>query len=111
MRLGGLARTALLAAAVLGVGGCATTQYYWQAVRGHLDLMSHRRPIPEVIADPATPPALRSTLGTVLRLRQFAVTDLALPDNGSYRSYAALGRSYVAWNVFAAEPFSVTPPC
>ena len=108
-RTAGILRTGLLAAALLGLEGCATTHYYWQAVRGHLDLMSRRRPIPEVIADPATPPALRSRLATVIRLRQFAVTDLGLPDNGSYRSYAALGRPYVAWNVFAADPFSVTP--
>jgi len=30
-----------------------------------------------------------------------------LPDNGSYRSYADLGRPYVVWNVVAAAEFSV----
>ena len=33
----------------------------------------------------------------------------ALPDNGSYKSYADLGRPYVAWNVFAAPEFSIEP--
>jgi predicted aminopeptidase len=30
-----------------------------------------------------------------------------LPDNGSYRSYADVGRRYVVWNVVAAPEFSV----
>jgi predicted aminopeptidase len=34
---------------------------------------------------------------------------LGLPDNGSYRSYADLGRQYVVWNVVAAPEFSVDP--
>jgi len=34
---------------------------------------------------------------------------LELPDNGSYRSYADVGRSYVVWNVVAAPEFSVEP--
>jgi predicted aminopeptidase len=32
-----------------------------------------------------------------------------LPDNGSYRSYADVKRSYVVWNVVAAPEFSVEP--
>ena len=32
---------------------------------------------------------------------------LGLPDNGSYRSYADVGRPYVVWNVVAAPEFSV----
>jgi predicted aminopeptidase len=34
---------------------------------------------------------------------------LKLPDNGSYRSYADVGRPYVVWNVVAAPEFSVDP--
>jgi predicted aminopeptidase len=41
--------------------------------------------------------------------RDFAVQRLDLPDNGSYRSYADLGRDFVVWNVFAAPEFSVEP--
>ena len=32
-----------------------------------------------------------------------------MPDNGSYRSYADVGRPYVVWNVVAAPEFSVDP--
>ena len=94
---------------MLSLQACSTGQYYWQAVRGHVDLMSKRRPIAAVVADPATPAKLRETLQLVERMRRFAVSDLGLPDNGSYHSYAALGRPYVIWNVFSAPPLSVTP--
>ena len=42
-------------------------------------------------------------------IRQFASRELALPDNGSFRSYADLGRPYVLWNVFATPEFSLEP--
>jgi predicted aminopeptidase len=44
-----------------------------------------------------------------VRIRDFASRELALPDNGSFRTYADLSRPYVVWNVFAAEEFSVRP--
>src|SRR5580704_17942963 len=71
--------------------------------------MSKREPISRVVANPATPPALRTQLEAVSQIREFAIRDLKLPDNGSYRSYADVGRPYVVWNVFAAPEFSVDP--
>jgi predicted aminopeptidase len=41
--------------------------------------------------------------------RDFAVTELHLPDNRSYRTYADIKRSYVVWNVVATPEFSVEP--
>ncbi len=41
--------------------------------------------------------------------RQFAVDELRLPDNGSYRNYADVERDYVVWNVIAAPEFSLDP--
>jgi predicted aminopeptidase len=104
MRLG--VRVAAFAA-TLALTGCATTGYYAQAILGHLDVMRRAQPIAERLADPATPPALRARLERVLAMRDFASRELALPDNGSYRSYADVGRPFVAWNVFAAPEFSV----
>ncbi len=69
--------------------------------------MSKRVPISRVIANPSTPPAVRSQLEAVASIREFAVRQLGLPDNGSYRSYADIGRPYVVWNVVAAPEFSV----
>jgi predicted aminopeptidase len=48
-------------------------------------------------------------LKEVTAIRDFATRELGLPDNGSYRSYADLGRPYVVWNVVAAPEFSVEP--
>lgn len=40
-------------------------------------------------------------------MRDFASGELGLPESGSYRRYADIGRRYVVWSVFAAEPLSV----
>lgn len=102
-------RALSLAAAALLLGGCATVEYYSQAVFGHLEVMQRARPIDDVIADPASPDALKARLAKAREIRAFAVQELGLPDNGSYRGYADLGRPYVVWNVFAAPPLSVEP--
>lgn len=96
------------AMALLLAGGCATMGYYAQSVGGHLDLLARARPIDAWLADPATPPALRERLQLAQRLRGFAVTELALPDNASYRRHAELGRSSVVWNVVATPELSLT---
>jgi predicted aminopeptidase len=64
--------------------------------------------VSEVVADPATPPALRERLALSQRMRDFAVRELALPDNATYRRFAALGRPSVVWNVVAAPELSLT---
>jgi len=86
-------------------GGC----YLLQSAQGHLALMSKREPIAGVIDKPSTPAALRAQLKSVTAIRDFASRTLGLPDNGSYRKYADIGRPYVVWNVVAAPEFSVDP--
>ena len=94
-----------MALVAVSSGGC----YLLQSVEGQLDLMSKRVPIARVTAKASTPPALRAQLEAVSAIRDFASHELGLPDNGSYRSYADLGRRYVVWNVVAAPEFSVDP--
>ena len=91
------------------VAGCANIAYYAQAVEGQMKLMAGTRPIPDVVNDAATDPKLRQQLERVIAIREFASSELALPNNGSYRSYADLGRPFVVWNIFAAPEFSVEP--
>ena len=92
--------------------GCASESgslsYYSQSLAGHLDLMRRARPVADWLADPATPAPLRERLQLALQLRDFAVRELALPDNASYRRYADLGRPAVVWNVVAAPELSLT---
>lgn len=102
-----LQRVALVLAALASMAGCSTVGYYYQAARGHFAVLSAARPISELLADPTTPQPLRQRLERAQEIRRFAVTDLGLPDNGSYRSYADLGRAAVVWNVFATPPLSL----
>lgn len=90
---------------MLQAGGC----YYMQAVGGQLEVLRKREPIAEFIKDPAQPEVTRQRLSMVLEARAFAVDELGLPDNDSYRSYTDLERDYVVWNVFAAPEFSLEP--
>ncbi len=87
------------------IGGC----YLLQSAEGQLQLMAKRRPIGDVIAAASTSTSLRSQLEAVESIRAFATRELDLPDNGSYRSYADVGRPYVVWNVVVAPEFSVDP--
>ena len=91
------------------LAGCSNFGYYMQSFDGQIKLLQARRPIAQVIADPATPLPLKARLERVLAIREFASRDLQLPDNLSYRSYADLERPFVVWNVFAAAEFSVKP--
>ena len=88
--------------------GCSSLGYYAQSVSGHLKLLNAARPVPEVLADPATVDALKARLELTQRIRHYAVTALKLPDNDSYRRYADLKRSAAVWNVVAAPELSLT---
>jgi predicted aminopeptidase len=109
MASAGLLGTAvLLAAAACLTSGCSSLGYYAQAVNGHLDLLQRARPVAEWVADPAAPEALRERLRLSQRMRDFAVHELKLPDNHSYRRYADLQRPAVVWNTVAAPELSLT---
>ncbi len=99
------ARLLLLAAACAPLGGC----YLVQAATGEYRVLHARVPIATVISDPATPAELRRRLTEVEAARDFAVRELGLPDNRSYRSFAELHRPFVVWNVVAAPEFSLSP--
>jgi predicted aminopeptidase len=103
-----VAAQALPLLAGLLVGGCSAVDFYWQGVAGQLDLLARARPVPEVV-DETPDPVLRERLLRAQAIRAFASGELALPDNGSYRRYADLGRPFVVWNVFAAPELSLAP--
>jgi predicted aminopeptidase len=102
-----LAGAALLMSA-FSLSGCAVP-YLLQAGHGQWQLLRARTPVDRLIADQSTDAALRARLELARDARTFASSALGLPDNRSYRSYSALGRDYVVWNVVAAPEFSVAP--
>lgn len=103
-------RVVLAALSLAGAtSACSTVDYYRQAIGGHLHVMLKREAIEKVLARPETPADLRRKLELVSAAREFASSELGLPDNDSYRSYTDLGRPYVVWNVFATPALSLEP--
>jgi predicted aminopeptidase len=102
---------AVLAAALL-LTGCAGPSsgvgYYWQSVSGHLQMMQAARPVQDWLDDAHTPVKLKQRLALTQRMRAFSITELALPDNASYRRYADLHRRAAVYNVVAAPALSLT---
>lgn len=89
--------------------GCANIGYYFQAVGGQMEIWNRSRPIEKLVSDERTDARLRERLSLVLKVREFASGELALPDNRSYRKYADLQRPFAVWNVFATREFSIAP--
>jgi predicted aminopeptidase len=90
------------------LAGCSHVGYYLQAIGGQFEILKKRKPVAEVVADPSTPVKTRDRLALAVRIREFASRELKLPDNESYRSYSALDRPFVLWNVFATPELSNT---
>jgi predicted aminopeptidase len=104
----GLGFGALAAALAVGlVTGCGSLGYVAQSTSGHLGLAASAKPVSKWLEDDKTPENLRERLALSQRMRDFAVTELGLPDNRSYRSYADLKRPYAVWNVVAAPELSL----
>ena len=103
-----------LATAVLliGLSGCASVRFYAQAAVGQATLMLARRDTDDVLADPATAPAVASKLHLIARLLRFAEAELELPVGGRYGSFVD-SDAVLLWNVVAAPEFDVAaiPRC
>ena len=89
------------------LSSCADFGYYWQSVQGHVSLMKAARPVDDWLADEQTPEKLKAKLALTQKIRTFAVQELKLPDNASYKNYADLKRKAVVWNVVAAPALSL----
>lgn len=91
------------------VAGCSDLGYYSQAVQGQLELIARRQPVQEMLKHEALPERLRHELSLAVRAREFAVSELLLPDNGTFRTYVDLQREAVTWNVVAAPSLNLAP--
>ena len=91
------------------LSSCAGIDYYRQSIGGHLSIIAKRTDVATLLEDEQTDESLKQDLRSVLEVREFASTELALPDNDSYRSYVDVARPYVLWNVVAAGEFSLVP--
>ena len=96
-------RLLLALSLVLPLSGC----YYLQAAGGQLEVLRKRESIDGLLDNPDTSEALAARLSLIRDAREFSITELGLPDNDSYRTFADLDREYVVWNVVAAPELSV----
>jgi predicted aminopeptidase len=96
-------------AATLLLSGCSTLDYYSHLARGQLQLLHAREPIAELLDEPTADPRLKQRLAMAQQARDFASSQLSLPNNRSYRLYADIQRPFVVWNVFATAEFSLAP--
>lgn len=107
----GVATLAGLVAIAVGTvcltSGCSAVGYLAQSAHGHLGVLASARAVDDWLAAPDTPEALKKRLALTQEMRDFAVSELKLPDNRSYRTYADLKRSAVVWNVAAAPELSL----
>src|SRR5664279_4601824 len=108
--VGAIAATLVVAGATLCLAsGCSTVGYYAREASGHLELLQAARPVPQWLDDPATSAELKARLELSQRIRDYAVTTFAEPDNASYRRYADLHRPAAVWNVVAAPELALVP--
>jgi predicted aminopeptidase len=105
--LGVVGSVALVAATACLTSGCSTLGYYAQSVGGHLHIVRSAKPVAKWLADDDAGAALRERLALSQRMRDYAVRELGLPDNASYRRYADLKRPAAVWNVVAAPELSL----
>lgn len=101
---------ALVAVAVAFlVLSCSSLGYVSQSLWGGASILVKRHHIERVLERDELNEEWNRRLRLVLEALDFAHRELALPDNGSYRSFVQIDRPYVVWNVVAAPEFSVDP--
>lgn len=86
--------------------GCSPG-YVLQQAAGQLRLLSARRPVEDVIADPATPEAARARLALIRDARAWGESELGLAHTDSYETYVDLQGRPVSWLVTACPPDSL----
>ena len=84
------------------LGACSTGAYFWQATKGHLEVLAASEKIDDVLTTEGVSEKRRAQLMYVQRVRKFSILSLGLPDNRSYTAFAELNRPYVVWNVVAS---------
>ncbi len=88
---------------------CSQLSYYAQAAKGQWEIVSKRQDIQHLLSDSTLGPELKTKLELVEKIRDFAVSELGLPDNKTFRSFTDLERQYVVWNVIATPTYDITP--
>lgn len=105
----GFGAGALLALALLLLAATPLGRYLARAGWEEARILAARRPIPEVIADPATDPALRDKLALVLEARAFARDSLGFPTGASFTQFTRLDRDTLVLLLSGARRDALVP--
>lgn len=97
----------LVLSCITQLTACSTLGYLVHTSSGHIELVSGRQPISRLLDNSRVSEEQKKKLNSVLRIRKFASSELALLNNKSYTTYVDLNRDYAAWVVFAAAEFSL----
>lgn len=95
-------------AIVLGLMGVLSGCYLGHVASGQAQVLLARRPIGEALADPNLPPADRTRLAEVMRVREFAEA-LGMNVGGRYRHYVAWPGDRIVTTVVATRPGELDP--
>lgn len=82
--------------------------YLAHVSKGQLEILWNRKPIAEVLADPALDPKVRAKLELVARARDLA-RDIGLTPGDSYQTYVALDRPFTSIALSAAPKDRLVP--
>ncbi|MFT7688417.1 MAG: putative aminopeptidase, partial [Candidatus Azotimanducaceae bacterium] len=85
------------------LSACSNFDYYTQAVIGQMELLSARRGLEDVISDDSVSPEVKTRIQLAQSILQFAETEIGLPVESTFNTYADIGRPYLVWNVFVAK--------
>lgn len=98
----------LIAAAAMLLAGC-NIGYITRGAYEEARILWNRKPIPQVIANPALAPEVRARLETVLAVRDFARDHLGLKVGNSYTTVSPVDKGAIVYVVMAAPRDSLEP--
>ena len=97
---------AMLAASLVGCGGCSAS-YVVRAAYEEARILWSREPIAELLADDAMPELERSNLELIEEARTFAAERLQMNVGGAYGSVAEVSPDALVWGVSASPRFKL----
>lgn len=108
MRMSSRAALGLVLAVSALCAACSPI-YVIRAGIAEAKILRARRPLPDVILDPATDPRTQGVLTLVREARQFAIDSLGFEPSDSYTSYSKLEADTLLMVLSAAQPDELRP--
>jgi predicted aminopeptidase len=97
------------AALITSLASACSPMYVLRASIAEAKILRARRPIPEVILDPATDDRTKSKLTFVMEARNYAIDEVGLDVGQSYTSFSQLTTDTLAMVLSAAHKDQLTP--